>query len=137
MVFSLLLTVFGIGALCALLYNAVAYALPVTVGIEVGLWTMKAGTGSVGSIVVGLVAGVMTFLFGQAVLSTTRSGILRFAVVFAFVIPAVIAGYSAALDISALGVSSALWRHVLAIGGAAVAGCSAFARLMTPIGEPR
>lgn len=99
MVFSLLLMMFGIGALCALLYNAVAYALPVTVGIEAGLWAMKAEAGSVGGIVAGLVAGVMTFLLGQVVFSTTRSDILRFAVVLAFVIPAAIAGYSAALDI--------------------------------------
>ena len=137
MVFSLLLMVFGIGAICALLYNAVVYALPVTIGIEAGLWAIHAGAGSVGGIIVGLVVGVATFLLGQVVLATTRSDVLRIVVALVFVVPAMIASYSATLEIAGWDVPSSLWRHVFAIGGATVVGVTAFMRLMTPIGESR
>jgi hypothetical protein len=135
MVFSLLLMVFGIGALCALMYNAAVYALPGAVGVEVGFWAINSGAGSLGGVVVGLVAGVATFLLGQFVFATTRSDLLRIAVALAFVVPAVIAGYSALLEIAGWGVSSTLWRHIFSIGGAGVVGVTAFIRLMTPIGE--
>ena len=136
MVFSLLLMVVGVGAFCALLYNAVVYALPVTVGIEVGFWAIHAGAGSVGGIGVGILAGGLTFALGQFVFATAKSDILRFAVVLAFAIPAVIAGYSALLEIAAWSVTSVLWQHIFAIAGAVVIGGTAGLRLMTPLGEP-
>ncbi len=135
MVFSLLLMAFGVGAFCVLIYHAVVCALPVTIGIETELWAIHAGAGSVGGIIVGFLAGGLTFAFGQFVLATTRSSIVRIAVVLAFVIPAVIAGYGALLEIAGWGMPSVLWRHVFAVVGAAIVGCAAFMRLITPIGE--
>lgn len=136
MVFSLLLMVVGVGAFCALLYNCAVYALPGAVGVEAGLWAIHAGAGSVGGIGVGFVAGGLTFALGQFVFATARSDILRFAVVLAFAVPAVIAGYSALLEIAAWSVPSVLWQHIFAIAGAAVIGGTAAMRLMTPMGEP-
>ncbi len=47
MVFGILLTLFGIGAACALLYNAMVYALPVGLGMWAGFALMHAGAGAV------------------------------------------------------------------------------------------
>jgi len=132
MVFSLLLMVFGIGALCALLYNAVVYALPVTVGIEAGFWALHSGAGLLGAIALGFAVGGLVYAFGLFVFATTRSDFLRVAVALAFVVPAVIAGYSALLEIVGWGVPSPVWRHVFAIAGAVVVGGTAFMRLITP-----
>ena len=137
MVFSLLLMVFGIGALCALMYNAAVYALPGTIGFEAGFWAIHAGAGWIGGIVIGLLAGGFTFAFGQFVLATTRSDIIRIAVVLAFVTPTVIAGYSALLEITAWGIPSAFWCHVFAVVGAIFVGGTALLRLTTPVDEPR
>jgi len=35
----------GLGTFCVLLYNAMVYALPVTIGLSTGLWAMHAGAG--------------------------------------------------------------------------------------------
>lgn len=136
MVFSLLLMIVGVGAFCALLYTCAVYALPGAVGVEAGLWTIHAGAGSVGGIGVGFLAGGLTFALGQFVFATAKSDILRFAVVLAFAIPAVIAGYSALLEIAAWSVPSVLWQHIFAIAGAALIGGTAGLRLMTPLDEP-
>lgn len=137
MVFSLLLMVFGIGALCVLMYNAAVYALPMAIGVEVAFWAIHAGAGSVGGVTVGLVAGVGTFLLGQVVFSTTRSDLVRLGVALVFVVPAIMAGYTALLEIAAWVMTSGLWRHVFAVVGTIFVGGTALLRLMAPVDEPR
>lgn len=135
MVFSLLLAMFGIGAFCVLLYNAAVFALPGAIGFEAGYWAIKSGAGPIGGIAIGFLVGGFIFVLGQAVMSTTRSDVVRMSVVLLFVIPAVIAGYNGVLELAGLGSASAIWQHIFAVIGSIVIGATAFTRLITPIGD--
>jgi hypothetical protein len=132
MVFGLLMTVLGIGALCGLLYSAAVWALPVGIGIWTGYALMQWGVGPVGAIICGFAAGGMALALGQTVLTSSRSSPLRVAIVIAFVVPAILAGYGTALDLSAMGFASGFWQHVFAILGAAAVGGTTLARLLAP-----
>jgi hypothetical protein len=132
MVFGVLLTLFGIGAACAFLYKCAVYALPVAVGLWVGFGTMHLGAGPLGGIVLGFLAGGIAFALGQAVFELTRSNLVRYVVAMAFVVPAAYVGYDAALELSALGISSNIWQHLFAVIGSVAVGSTAFLRLVTP-----
>ena len=49
MIAMLLLTVFGLGAFCMLLFRCAVYALPVMVGLSTGYWAITSGAGIVGA----------------------------------------------------------------------------------------
>lgn len=132
MVFGLLMTVLGIGALCVLLYSAAVYALPVGLGICAGYQLLQWGVGSVAAIIGGFVIGGIVFGIGYTVLASSRPGPLRVAVVVAFVVPAMLAGYGAALDLSAMGLASGFWQHAVAVMGGLAVGGTTLARLQTP-----
>lgn len=132
MIFGLLATVLGIGALCALLYSAAVYALPVGLGIWAGYQLMQWGAGVVAAIIGGFVVGGIVFGIGHTVLASSRSGPLRLAVVVAFVVPAVLAGYGAALDLSTMGLTSGFWQHTFAVLGGLAIGGTTLARLQMP-----
>lgn len=132
MVFGLLLTLVGIGALCALLYNAAVYALPVGIGIWVGYELLHWGSNPVAAIFCGFLAVGLAFALGHMILGLSRSNLLRYATVAAFVVPAIVAGYSTALDLSTIGFTSAFLQHVLGVIGAVAVGGTTFVRLLAP-----
>lgn len=131
MVGSIVLMFAGLGAFCVLLYACAVYALPVAVGLWAGYWAMQTGAG-LGSVAIGLAAGAMVFVLGQVILATSRSLLIRWIILLAFTVPAIVAGYSMMLQFSEFGVPSAVWRHVFAAIGAAAIGCTAIARLAAP-----
>ncbi|OJW29948.1 MAG: hypothetical protein BGO51_18850 [Rhodospirillales bacterium 69-11] len=131
MVFGLLMSVLGISALCVLLYNAAVYALPVGLGIWACYELMQWGAGPVAAVVCGFAVGGIVFGIGHTVLASSH-GPVRVAVVAAFVVPTTLAGYGAALDLFAMGVTSSFWQHVFAIFGATAVGGTTFARLGAP-----
>lgn len=136
MAFSIILMFVGLGAFCVLLYNCAVYALPVIVGLEVGYWAITTGAGAIGGIVIGFLTGGIVFALGQAIFGLSRSNIVRYLTVLAFVIPAILAGYDIVFELSEFGMTSNLWRHAFAVIGAIVIGCTAFMRLVTPIDNP-
>jgi hypothetical protein len=121
MVFGLLITVLGLGTVCALLYYCAVFALPVFIGLSAAFWAVNAGAG-VGCVFVGLAAGVIVFVSGQLVFSCSRSLAVRLKIVLLFALPASVAGYSLVLQLAELGVPSIAWRHVMAVIGAALIG---------------
>ncbi len=133
MVFGILLTLFGIGAACALLYNAMVYALPVGLGMWAGFALMHAGAGAVEAIGVGLLVGGIVFAIGNLGFHATQSVMIRLAIAALFVIPAAYVGYTGTLEVSALGMLSSAWEHVVAVIGAVAIGGTAFARLVTGV----
>jgi hypothetical protein len=133
MVFGLLMTVLGIGALCVLLYSAAVYTLPVSLGVWAGYELMQWGIGSIAAVIGGFVVGGIVFGIGHTVLASSQSGPLRLAVVVAFAVPAVFAGYGAALDLSAMGFTSGFWQHALAILGGLAVGGTTLVRLQAPL----
>jgi len=70
MVAMLLLTVFGLGAFCVLLFRCAVYALPVMVGLSTGYWAITTGAGRVGGILAGLVVAGST---GEAAAPATQN----------------------------------------------------------------
>ncbi|MEQ8393687.1 MAG: hypothetical protein RIC85_02270 [Gammaproteobacteria bacterium] len=136
MAFSIVLGIASIGAICALLYNLAVYVLPVAVGLWTGFWAMDTGAGPFGGIVVGFAAGVVVFVLGQAIFTSSRSALVRLLVALIFAVPAAYAGYSIMLQVLGLGDMTGVWAQVFAIVSGAVTGGTTIARLAQPIEGP-
>jgi len=128
--FGILLLFVGIGAFCALLYNAAVYALPVVIGLWVGFAALHLGAGPILSFAIGCIAGGMVYGIGVVVFERSHSIVLRLAVAIIFVAPAVYVGYSSTLQLSALVMPPDIWQHVLALVDAVAVGSTAFIRLV-------
>ncbi len=135
MIGSVMLIFGGIGALCVLLYTCAVYALPVAVGFWAGFWALHTGAG-LGSVLIGLIVGALVFFFGRISLELSRSLLTRSAVILAFVVPAVVAGYSMTFQLSGFFVPSSVWSHIFAVIGGAAVGCATIARLVVPAPKP-
>lgn len=131
MVFGILLTLFGIGAACALLYNCMVYALPVTVGLWVGFAFIHVGAGAIAAVGAGFLAGGFVFAIRNVGFQASRSAVVRYAIAALFVLPAAYVGYLSTLQLSALEMSSNVWEHAFAVVGAIAVGGTAFARLVS------
>lgn len=128
MIAGIILCMVGLCAFCVLLFNFAVYALPAYIGLSAGWWAINSGAG-VGSVFIGVAAGVFVFLLGQVVLASNRSLLLRSLVIVLFVAPAAYAGYNMVLQLSELGIPSPIWRHVFAFIGSVAIGCTTIARL--------
>lgn len=135
LVIGLILSIFGIGLFCWLIFNLAVYALPFFVGLTAGMAAFHSGAGVLGALLVGLVVGALTLGVGQIAFALVKPIPLRAAIAAAFAIPAAIAGYHAVLGLSQIGVPSLFWRESFAWVGAIVIGCTAWAR-MTVLAEP-
>jgi len=135
LVIGLILSVFGIGLFCWLIFTLAVYALPFFVGLTAGMAAFHGGAGVIGALLVGIVAGALTLGIGQIAFAVVRPLPLRAAIAAAFAIPAAIAGYHAVLGLSQIGVPSLVWREVFAWIGAISIGGTAWAR-MTVFAEP-
>ena len=95
-VIGLILSVFGVGYLCWLLFTLAVYALPLFAGMTAGLAAYHSGAG-LGALVVGFAAGAVTLVAGQAAFAAVKSPVLRVVIAILFAAPAAIAGYHATL----------------------------------------
>ena len=121
--------ILGIGLFCWLVFTLTVYALPFFVGLTSGMAAFHAGLGASGSLLVGIVTGILTLGGGRLAFALVKSVPLRAAIAAGFAIPAGIAGYHAVLGLSEIGISSLAWREAFAWVGAVVIGCTAWARL--------
>ena len=135
LVIGLILSMFGIGLFCWLIFTLAVYALPFFVGLTAGMAAFHGGAGVIGALLVGIVAGALTLGIGQIAFAVVRPLPLRAVIAAAFAIPAAIAGYHAVLGLSQIGVPSLVWREVFAWIGAILIGGTAWAR-MTVFAEP-
>ncbi len=129
MAFGLILSVFGLGGLCVLLFRATTYTLPAFVGFSAGWFALNSGAGPVGAIVVGMVAGSTTLVTCQLLFDRSRSLFVRVVIALIFAAPAAFAGYHGVLAVTQYGIPSDTWRHVFAIAGAGTIGFTAMVRL--------
>jgi hypothetical protein len=127
--------IFGIGLFCWLIFTLTVYALPFFVGLTSGIAAFHAGLGAAGSLLIGIVTGALTLGGGRLAFALVKSVPLRAAIAAGFAIPAGIAGYHAVLGLSEIGIASLAWREAFACVGAAVIGCTAWAR-MTGLAGP-
>ena len=135
LIIGITVSIFGIGLLCWLIFTLTLYALPFFVGLTSGMAAFHAGLGAPGSLLVGIVTGILTLGGGRLAFAQVKSVPLRAAIAAGFAIPAGIAGYHVVLGLSEIGISSLAWREVFAGIGAVVIGCTAWAR-MTGLAGP-
>ncbi len=127
-VIAIVLSVFGLGFLCWLLFTLAIYALPFFLGVTVGFWAYHSGAGALGAVIVAIVAGASTFVAGQAAFAATRSPVIRGVIALLFAVPAAIAGYHATFALSGIGLADG-WRVAFGVVGALFIGGTAWARL--------
>jgi hypothetical protein len=121
--------VFGIGALCWLIFNLAVYALPFFAGVTAGMWAYETGAGPIGAIIVGFVAGGLTLGVFQGLLIVVRPVWARLLLGVLFAAPAAVAGYYTTLGLAEMMMPSEIWRMVFAVVGAIAVGVTAWIRV--------
>jgi hypothetical protein len=131
-VIGIILSFISLGFLCWLLFTLAVYALPFFIGVTAGVAAYQSGSGEIGALLVGLIAGAFTLAAGQIAVAAFRSPLIRAAIALAFAVPAAMAGYHAALGLAQLGVPAELWQRAFALIGAIAVGATAWVRLALP-----
>lgn len=72
LVLGLILSVFGIGFFCWLIFTLIVYALPFVFGLTAGMAAFHGGAGVIGALVVGVAVGALTLLVGQVAFASAR-----------------------------------------------------------------
>jgi hypothetical protein len=129
LIIGLVLSVFGIGFFCWVLFILAVYALPFVVGLSAGLAAYHSSAGVAGAIVVAIIAGGVTLTIGQIAFATIRSPLIRAAIGLVYAVPAAIAGYNGTLGFAQMGIPSEAWRVAFAMVGAVAVGGTAWARM--------
>jgi hypothetical protein len=102
---GILLNIVGLGIFCWALFALAIHALPFFVGMTVGIYSLQAGAGPFGAIVVGFVTAGFTLVVGQYAFSVAHSPVVRLVIGLLFALPAARAGYDATLALAHVGVS--------------------------------
>ena len=126
LVIGLILSMFGIGLFCWLIFILTVYALPLFVGLTSGMAAFHAGLGAPGALLIGIVTGLLTLGAGRLAFALVNLVPLRAAIAAAFAIPAGIAGYHAVLGLTEIGIASLAWREAFAGIGAVVNHCGSW-----------
>ena len=129
LIIGLVLSVFGIGFFCWLLFILAVYALPFVAGLTAGLAAYHSGAGVAGAIIVAIIAGGVTLTIGQIAFATIRSPLIRATIGLLYAVPAAIAGYNGTLGFAQMGIPSEAWRVAFAVIGAVAVGGTAWARM--------
>jgi hypothetical protein len=136
-IIGIVLSIFGLGFFCWLLFTLAVYALPFFAGLTVGLAAFHSGSGVVGAFTVGILAGAATLAIGQIAFATVRTPLVRAAIGLLYAVPAAIAGYHVTLGSAHVGIPSGGWRAAFAVLGAILIGGTAWARITLFVTLPR
>jgi hypothetical protein len=129
MFFSTLFTLFGLGALCWILFNLAVYALPFAIGLASGMYLYETGQGVFLSITAGLFIGAFVAALGEFAFDRIRWAPLKLAIGLIYAIPAGITGFHAAKGLAEFGSADAATITLLSWLGALVVGGTAWARV--------
>jgi hypothetical protein len=135
-IIGIVLSVFGLGFFCWLLFTLAVYALPFFAGLTVGLAAFHSGSGVVGAFTVGILAGAGTLVIGQIAFATVRTPLVRAAIGLLYAVPAAVAGYHATLGLADVSIPSEGWRAAFAVLGAILIGGTAWARMTLFVPPP-
>ena len=105
------------------------YALPLFAGVTAGLVAYHSGSGPIGAIIVGAIAGSITLIAGQIAFTTLRSPLICAVIALLFAVPAAIAGYHTALGLAHIPIPAEGWRNAIAVAGAIIVAATAFVRI--------
>lgn len=126
---NILLLVGIIGTLCWLLFTFAVYALPLFVGVTVGMWAFGTGAGYAGGSFVGILAAGAVAIIGQLIFAFARPLWVRLIVALLFAGPAAVAGYAATHGIAKHIMPSDGWQIAFSILGAIAIGVTAVFRM--------
>lgn len=129
MLVSTLFTLFGLGALCWILFNLAVYVLPFAIGLTSGMHLYETGQGVFLSIIAGLFIGGFIAALGEFAFDRIRSIPIKLAIGLIYAIPAGVAGFHAAKGLAEFGSASAAAITILSWLGALVVGGIAWARV--------
>ena len=115
---GIVLSVVGVGFCCWLLFTLAVYALPFFTGLTAALVAFHVGSGVIGALVIGVLAGGTTLAIGQMAFATAPTPLTRAAIALLYAAPAAIAGYHAALGLALIAIPSTAWREAFAVFGA-------------------
>ena len=115
LIIGIILAFVALAYLCWLLFTLAVYALPFFAGLSAGLATYHSGSGPIGAIIVGVLAGAVTLLLGQVAFATVRSPLIRGTIALVFAAPAALAGYHAALGLAHVAIPGEGWRDAMAV----------------------
>lgn len=121
----------------ALLWSLAVHALPLWCGGLVAIMVHAAGGGIFASLMTGLVAATATLVIGQILVGTARSPLLRIGIGLAFALPAAIAGYHAALGLSAASGVEGMARVIVAVTAALFTAAAAYRGAFRTSSKPR
>jgi hypothetical protein len=129
LIIGIILAFVALAYLCWLLFALAVYALPFFAGLSAGLAAYHSGSGPIGAIIVGVVAGGVTLLLGQATLARVRSPLFRGTIALLFAAPAALAGYHAALGLAHVAIPGEGWQDAMAVAAAIIVASTAFLRM--------
>jgi hypothetical protein len=129
LIIGLVLSVFGIGFFCWLLFTLTVYALPFVSGLIAALAAYHSGAGTAGAIIVAVIVGGVTLAIGQIAFATMRSSLIRATIGLIYAVPAAIAGYNGTLGFAQMAIPSEAWRVAFAVIGAVGVGGTTWARM--------
>jgi hypothetical protein len=122
-------SLFGIGFMCWLIFNAAVYVLPFYVGGWAAIAAYHSGAGFIGAGIADLAVGVVTVIAGQLAILAIPVTAIRAGIALLFAVPAAVAGYSATLGLAEIGIPSYAWGVAFGVIGAAMVGGTAWARM--------
>ena len=129
LIIGIILAFVALAYLCWLLFALAVYALPFFAGLSAGLAAYHNGSGPIGAIIVGVVAGAVTLLLGQVAFATVRSPLIRGTIALFFAVPAALAGYHAALGLAHVVIPGEGWRDAIAVVAAITVAATAWLRM--------
>ena len=121
----------------ALLWSLAVHALPLWCGGLAAVTVHAAGGGIFASLTAGLAAATATLVIGRLLIGCTRSLLLCIGVGLAFAVPAAIAGYHAALGLSAISGVDGMARVIVAVTAALFTATGAYRGALRPRSQPR
>lgn len=98
--------------LCWLLFVLASLALPLFIAMIAGQAAWHTGSGLLGALFVGLVAGGGTLFIGQLLFATLRASTSRLGLALLFAAPSGIAGYSAGHGVAYVVGASSIWQFL-------------------------
>jgi hypothetical protein len=126
---SLVLSIFGLGAICWLLFSLAVYALPFCVGMTIAFAALHGGSGVVIAFGVGAFAAGIALALGRIAFTAARSPFIRAVIGLLFAVPAALAGYHLSYGLGGISMTDEGWRAAFALVGAGLIGVTAFSRM--------
>jgi hypothetical protein len=128
-IIGLVFSIFGLGAICWLLFSLAVYALPFFVGTTIAFAALQGGSGIVVAFAVGVFAAGITLAFGRVAFAAARPRFIRAVIGLLYAAPAALAGYHLSLGLAGISMTDEGWRAAFAFVGAGLIGVTAFSRM--------